>query len=95
MDPKHKPVIIVSAFALVCFAAMVLCVGWQVDKSKRLESRLSSERTYRDDQDQYLGRLQKRFAESQKEVEQLKVTLTLLTETCSSECNNACFSQEK
>jgi hypothetical protein len=95
MDPKHKPVIIVSAFALVCFAAMVLCVGWQVDKVKNLESKLADSQAIELAQNAYVRGLQKRFAESQKEVEQLKVTLTLLTETCSSECNNACFSQEK
>jgi uncharacterized coiled-coil protein SlyX len=95
MNPKHKPVVVVAALALVCFAAMVLCVGWQVDKARSLERKLSMQSNMFADQEQYLARLQKRFAESQKEVEQLKVTLTLLTETCSSECNTACFSQEK
>lgn len=101
MEPIIRPITIWAISATFGFVNMFVVTLWHSVKVKDLETALSVQTALHTKQELYLLRLQKRNAESQARADQaeltslrLKETISLLTETCSSECNQACWSQE-
>jgi len=96
-----KPITIWAVSATFGFFGMFAAALWHSVNAEDLETKLSIERALYNEQEQYLVRLQKHATAEKARADLseltngvLKQTITVLTEACSSECNQACWSKK-
>lgn len=94
MEHNLKGFYIVGAILLVCFAAACICIAMQTSQVQDLKEQVATAQALELAQDAYVRGVQSRLEESQKRAAQAELTLTLITEACSSECSKTCWTQE-